>query len=740
MLNGLQALISAQILPSITNLTMESNGKTVFNLIMQANAKFNKKTIPWFKDSNIVKLLKLKIFFSFSKNATEKLKNSNLITHSSDKDVLVLDEFMRLDGSAVLTKTKTDEFLSDTISRKISTEIIEPTHLTIFWMVYFDKQAIAEKFKISPSLISKDFFVFENELFIDNGKIVNNKLQRIDTFIKLSTQNLLIEDSSVHKTKNFVSLPLYTSKKNKGTFLFFIDLQELLKQKSVLKQLMNNTLFLKEYLSSNFNTKPRKIVITKKNDVYEEVLLNSSYSKITTPKCVIEEINLSSQKFGIIFTDLNINQSKVFEYKIRLIFNDNTIAYLDKLQIILEKNDGIIEQICNIASYGNYYISELKRFDSRFFELLQKRNFSLKSISDNFIYVAKRLFTNLPNGFNELSTMIDSKNITIELLDELMNLNHFLLSEISRLKNSLLSISSSTIDIEVKLFNEVDLSSEHIHVDMFSKDSIGIQNVTNVDFQTKINNEILRYYKNLNLTLDNKYRYFSADSISTDSLNVNIAKQRLHQINFNEYNKLFVDYLQEQVTFNDYLQQVVLSFFNNGIYFEHYSKNIAFDDSSQRINDQIIKENLSILSADEVQRIFPLLLSFVISNDLQFFDTLKENDENSILSDELLQRLPFQIKSICDSYSENEFVNLNIDAIKIIANKVIGFIFNFKMLFELQYLESINDTEIIWKPLTFLPKGTIICRWTPYINEDLKITENRHLRIKLNNQIFLITG
>lgn len=760
LIKGQDSLANAGLLPTITNLTLESGRTSVFSLVLQTDSVIDRKRKSWILDEEVQNLLRLKLVFCFSREKALALK-ANKLTLAEEKnstDAFVIDEPLRLDGNSVVTQTEKTKHLSDTITKKIEIFKTDIEYLCIFISIYIDNEAVASKLKVSPSIIKNLLSTSSFEEFIIDGKSVNKKFQKLDILTTINSENLVFDVlnfetqisklsslRAVYETNDptFSPLSFTRNSTDRMSFFFFVDLKAIIRQKSIFSSLFNNEQFFQSYIQNTQNNKPTFISIVRIGENTKTLIQTLYGEKIENENVYVEEIKVSNGQLCLSFTDKVAELHEKYTYKITLEFNDNTIQYTEILREKLQNNANVISQIINIARLGNYYNNSMNRLDARFWDALVRQRLSLNSVTQDFIGIAKQLSD--VNNLNELYSMVTSKNVSIQMLELLLSVNNFLLLELTRLQNNALKTSESKWQITKHFADVIDYGQISLSkTDVLTYSGKGLLKISLAQLNQRISSEISKYYNSSNVQIENKYGFLSPQKISSREVDLNTLSHKLSEMNYDLYNQFFIDLMyskyNEQLKLTD-IEKIQEILKTHGITIDQTTAQMNVSQSKFSNPQNIIQSfNQLLLKEEELSIFLKILLSFVIKDDLEFIQKLDIKSTQSQISSGLLATLPYQLKYVYDALQENQFANLILDQDNVFDfKKWIAFFINLRTLYRIEYLDSNNFIELKWKPLQSLPAKSMICRFVPYYNEKLNINENLTLNFELYNQYFILT-
>jgi len=768
---GQEALKQAGLLPTITNLTIE--GKTA-SIVLQINSLINRKSLSLIQDKSLQQILRFKIVFSYNKKYTNLLKKHDIeIQRATPQSgpFFILDETLTLDGSVTQVQIGTEKYFSDTITRRFQFGDLDMNHLTVFVGVYIDNAKMAAKFNLSPATMGTNIFsVFSYEDFVEDGKIINNKLQKADILIDITNQNLVNKSveitkeisriSSVQNIHNdssvlFSELLSTYNKQSQASFMFLTNVREIFIRNSLFKNLFTNEIFVADYFKTRKNSRPKIVKLNRYDDLGNMVvLMNTTYLtaedeavRLGSTKALLEELPTDPRQLCLFFTDKSSKSlKKKYTYEVIFEFEDRTIDYIQQIQTQLETNATQLTKIINIAMYGNFYNNQLKRLDVRFFEHLLQNRLSLETVVVQFVTIVKKLIVDPISNINELYSMIMNKNVTIEILQLLQNAYYFLLLETTRLKSESLSRASTKIVVSKHFSDVIDYDRDvQISADIFTYTSSGIQRITPIQFNQRVLLETLKYYKNQNVQVNEKFSYLSPLKLTNgNEKSLDLLTQKTSALNYQNNNSFLVDFmfhLLNKETNATETQKLQYIFESKGlaVFFKQHSQETIPNSTNLNVKNINIQPD----SVDVLDKMFDLafsvlLSSFVFKNDLNFLYYLNPNSSNSKINEELIENLPLQLKAAYDGMMNNSFVNLLLTN-ETIADvlKWVTYFIQFRCIYKLEYLEFNPSLSLRWKTLKILPTKSTICRWVPYTNSNLDIYENQTLNFKLNNDIFL---
>lgn len=774
MLKGQEILKKLGLIPKLINIQIqetEENCSFVTNL--EVIAKNSKKELEWNRNKEILSMLRIKLIYSFSNELTQKLSSSleESLKQKSESNIChVYDNIIQTNNKPTKTLVNNIIQVSDTITHTFNVPSMNLNHLSLTTIIYLDNNILAEKFKISPSSITDTFATFSHEILIENNKS-NDKIQRLNVIKKIGELNLnlsfvenfekSIQAVTLNKLKTnyngyFSELFSSFSSNKEVTLTCIVDLEQVFLKNCKFSNFFLNQLFFKDYFSSSTKNKPKQIVVIRHDDFGGiEYILNTEYkSKIITSQASLIEVDIYNPKNTLFcFTIQDLTSSKLngnYTYEIQLEFEDRTISYLTDIKEKIQTNSSLLNKIINLVHFKNYFNFDINRFDERFFNLLSSENMSLTQIVNEFENIISKLTILTEQQKNDLKLLGTSKAITIVHIELLQILHNLLLSEISKLENNGLKTASTKISIFKWFLDQFNLSTHNLTTlsVLEQKSKNETLKITTSDLKTRIRQEILKYYKTDNLNLNNTF-ILTGFRMYSREIDVNLNNQKISELNFDIYNKFIIDLLfskqsdllnvSTELKALQLLKQfgIVSSQLNDS---KNIEKDVTFDreivSKIQSLNEEIdIPYELSLF----------LILSSIVfpGQSFNFFEKLDNKSIKSKISNEFLNKLPFQLKSIYDSLNQNSFVNKTVDSIKEFQDplKLIGYYLQFKQLYELQYLDINSENKFVWKALSnlkLLNGKEIICKWNPYLKSEFNLYENKNLNFLIENQIFIL--
>lgn len=765
-------LDSLGLIPDISNIFLIKNSFSYFNINFEINVPIKQKKNPWIFEQNVLSMLDLGVLFCFNKELQSELLQDNakiynkinLEKYIEGKDYV--QKFIKIQPSKLNFAKKSStlsEVLSSGFSENFSIDNLDIKHFSVFISILLSNEEISKKFNIGLDKLKNIIGTFLNETFIEDGKYINSKLNDITVFKdkqkfnfnSTSITNLLGNNSIklLNRTEsNYFSELYYSWNKQKNlTGYFYVNIHNILREKSSLPIFFENNKFLQNFYSNKQNYYPFCIKIKRYSNVIEETLYEGIFDEYISNKLIkINNLSFENDNMFISFCDLESNTlNKKYKYKIELFFSDNTLKYFSNLKervLILDKN---IQTVYNIAKTGDYYLLALNSFSPQFFKALLTNKLSLENIIIEIANILTEFKFLDNNTITSIKTLAYSKFHNFDTLDSFMDIVGFLKSEISRLENFSKNKLFSDIKVETN-FNNKDINFEtekDFLVSLLPSDiSRGYSFTSNTQFYDRIINETSKFYNISELNNSNKYKFLSPYRID-GKYNSIIQNSNFNELDFDLYNELFIDYFMSKITKENFsfmsrtekLQKIL----------NHYGINVSvFTQEAVYVENTNKKTNSLNLTKNNVQIdqkiLFDLFINCLVLKDgtLFNFEFLNPNSEKSKVSKIDPNSLPVQTDSIIKSY-RNDKISINsaqsFDSIISSKNNFFAVYMNYKNLYILQYLDTLNfQWKNMEENIVLGRFNKILCRFIPYLNYDLQINKNNFFDLKEIDDVFVL--
>lgn len=525
------------LVPNISSVFLEK-GKhsTKINSTFQINIPFNKKKNPWILDEKILKYLNLTITFCTNSKLHAILNGGNsewLYTNIRESEFVDSVDYIQINkkvqasylnfeaendvkGNVILKTGFTEDIVLNSSSVK---------DLSIFVAVSLDKKELSKRFNLNEGAFSSIKGYCTAETFIENSQYKSKKLSDISIFadkskfslnsLDLSVLQNIKEDISKKITRTYISELNYSIKRDGRVSGFFnVDILALFKDKSRISYFFDKKEFLKSFFASEGSFFPKRITISRINELKEETLLYDGkfISEIENESCKIQKIYITrNKKLYISFLDKTSNVLKqTYKYKVSMIFQDYSILYLRKILDKVSKLSLDTKKIINIAK-PSLFSSVSNSFVPDFYDRLKTESLSIKetilgisSVITQFVNIDSEAVTNIVNLSN-------SKSHNFESLEQISEVIGYIQNQIANLAQR--TIQASVLDIPISCTFST-IVNKQMHYNFRAEiipciEEKGFPEISRSSFLERVSTEINKYLGVSDITNENKVTYFS---------------------------------------------------------------------------------------------------------------------------------------------------------------------------------------------------------------------------------------
>ena len=760
------------LLPKISNINMIRTNNSYISTNFDINVLDRKGKNPWIFNQNVTSLLNLRVIYCFNKDLHNfLLQNNEKIYYNISEDMYksgidYIEKEFKLDTTKLNFVKKQNsvgaEFLSSGFVENIKISNIEFDHFSVFICVYLDQAEMSKKLNVNISKLQNRFGTFMCELFIEEGKYINSKLNDVTVFKqkdKFKFNSIFTNDiysKTIFKNSNrilnyFSELFYSIDHNNIGNFFFILDLDKILKENSTFPMFFDNKNFKDKFYNEIKDYFPYNFKITRKNEQNSHIIYDGNYENtISNSNIVIENLSFKDGKFLVFFKDLSSKQLiGRYKYLIDLSFEDKTIKYLEKIRSRVLDLEKKIFEVYNIANNGNYYVQAVNSFKDTFYKHLYQNKLSIESIVLDLsnILLEFRTFDN--NTINSIKNISLSKKINFEILDSLIDIIGYLRTEIIKLEN----YSTKRINTNIIVSNEFSENVNfrnigHFYEIMFDENyKTNYPSISNKQYYERIKSEIGKYYNIDDINNISKFKFLTPYKLK-GKYNEVIQNYKFSDLDFDIYNHFYVDFLYEKYNKSNFSKlpiedKIVEILFSNGISISKYK----VDNETIRHNKR--KDKDLRISTDKVKYdkniLLDILLSVLILQNRRLFNFDFLNPESSVskVSKVIDSNLPIQTDSVIKSYKNDKItVNTKSTFENYISDKENFFALysNYKNLYKLQYYDidkkQWNDIteDILLSKFKFL-----LCRFINFSNYEYEVERSNVLDLNPVNDVFIMT-
>lgn len=754
------------ILPKIENISMTKD-KIVVSLGF-SDSLLTK--IPWFKNKQFLNRVVFRTIICGDPKVSEQLRlaiqNPNIKNkyftsekHPQNPLVLVADhqgqELFTLLGVKDVTVMNQKHYLKKEIQFD---NILTNENIDVF-----------SGFYILDNDSDKSLYLFANESFISNGRMVNSKIKDLSIFEEInklkfdfkSVQEDLLKSSTTKLVKNlsleqnsscFSELMFNRNGPKSYQVLFWMDILELFKKNSQFPKLLEKKQFSKFFIDNGYG-KVKDVALFRqkgnKNNYDVNSLSTNLNKKIISEnyprELVFDAKDLSTVKIVslddrspwkklFVISDSTFSDVKDgdYTYTLELSLEDSSIFLLEEIIQKLKDNLVHMQTLEQVIEHYDLHDHSGDFFKPKFFIEADKigKGILKQIVSDLFYTVNQLSDTNISVIYSSL--LSNKENFDLFVFDQLKKSYNNVISQLELAigkidKSSQLSSGNMKTTIKNILIvhnfkeNISSIANKDYFLEFVDYKQSYLPFITKANLGLRFDEEFSKFYSTTKTkNIDRNYITPKKMVYGKNMIENNLSS--INTINYRKYLEFMVEYIQ--IKDGKIVKPEIYDSLLNIL------KDFNFD-VSKILNDN--KDGVEVMLLDFVKS---YLFNETGLTTLSQFDG---NYRNNILDEIKDRKLPVQIRSAVDSFTKNGITksNFEFEPFKEIQN-MFGLLFTYKVLGHIKIADGFqkNSTNINWVDLddqNINSAKTMLCKLDYYLDTKLGVPENQILH---NLEIF----